>query len=795
MPTARSLAVAVACAVHINTALAQTGNAPAATPAQPSPASLPAPGDGSSAPPDTPFQRLLVPLTVNGTAREPITALINDEELWTTVSDLENVGLLPGSIDNRLLRNFRGQRYVRLLDLDNLLTHRFDQAELTLIIDLKADAMRVNAIGFADNRPQYRRAVSYAPSVYVNYSLAGGDEGQPSLALEANGSLRGHSLQSLFIRDSNGRAYRSATSLSLNDEPNRRQLVLGDSLWAGTGLLGSVPMGGITFQSFFGFEPGFISTPSLDLRGYAATPSTVDVLVNGTLVGQRQLPAGPFELGSIVAQTGRNDVTAVVRDAFGRETRLNGNSLYGSPVLLTPGLSSYSVSAGRLRQDRVGQSPAYNEPAMMAQMFTGITKSLTVGVGAQASRQVQAVSGQFATTSTWGEIGTQLGHSRSDAGNGLALAMSYRLSSPTWGIGAAFARRQRSFADLASPLVNTDRVLQSSEFSLGRRLFAVDFGLRLTSTTSAMSQPLRRLSLTATRRWSERLFTILELARSTGQLADTSVFLLASYSLEAARTISLASSRASGQSATTLEFAQTPQEALDTGYRLSNAWASDGSQRQFAQVTRGTTFGDFQLQASRADGRMQHTWRAAGAVALIDGVAAVSTPIQDAFALVRVPNSPKVPVRVEGRFAGETNQDGVLLVPNIGSYSRQRVNIDTEALPLDYEVGEVERRINPPLRGGEIVQFDVKVYRASTGQLLDATGKPVASGIIVLSDGRRISTGTLGDFVVEGEPPQGLAKVERPTQPAAACSVRFAPLPAGAALASVQRLGELRCEP
>lgn len=794
MATARSFAVALTCAVHITTAVAQTTGLPPAL-ASPQPASTALTARDAGPPTDAQFQRLLVPLTANGTAREPITALINGSDIWTTVSDLENVGLLPGSIDNKLLRSFRGQRYVRLLDIESLLAHRFDPAELTLSIDLKADAMSVNAIGFSDNRPQYQRPASYAPSAYLNYSIAGGDEGRPSLALEANASLEGHTLQSLFIRDSNGRAYRSATALSLNDEPNKRQLVLGDSLWTGTGLLGSVPIGGLTFQSFFGYEPGFISTPSLDLRGYAATPSTVDVLVNGTLVGQRQLPAGPFELGSIVAQTGRNDVTAVVRDAFGRETSINGNSLYGSPVLLRPGLSSYSVSAGRLRQDRVGQSPGYNDTAVLAQVFTGINNSLTVGAGAQASRRLKAVSGQFAATSAWGELGTQLAHSRSDAGNGVALAMSYRLSTPGFGLGAAFARRQRSFADLASPLLNTDRILQSSEFSLGKRLFAVDFGLRLTSTSSVMSQPLRRLSLTATRRWGERLFTILELARTTGQFPDTSIFLLASYSLDAGRSISLASSRTAGQRATTLEFAQTPQEALDTGYRLSNAWAADGSQRQFAQVTRGTSFGDFQLQASRADGRIQKSWRAAGAVALIDGVAAVSTPIQDAFALVRVPDSPQVPVRVEGRFAGQTNDKGLLLVPNIGSYSRQRVNIDTEALPLDYEVGEVEKRISPPLRGGEVVTFDVKVYRASTGQLLDAAGKPVASAVMILADGRRVSTGTLGDFVIEGEPPQGLARVERPTQAAGGCQVRFAPLPSGAPRPSVQRLGELRCIP
>jgi outer membrane usher protein len=732
-------------------------------------------------------------LNVNGTAREPIVALIKGIDIWMSVADLESVGLLPGRISPDLIRMLRGSPYVRLADTPALLTHTFDPADLTLTVDLKADAMRVNSIGFADAKPPAQPASSYTSSAYVNYALAGTDQGRPSLSLEATGSMRGHTLQGLFTRDSEGRSYRGAVSLSINDEPTKRQLILGDSLWTGTGLLGSVPIGGMTLQSFFGFEPGFISTPTLDVRGYAATPSTVDVLVNGTLVGQRQIPAGPFELGSILAQAGQNNVSAVVRDAFGRETTISGNSLYGSPVLLRPGLSTFSVSVGRLRQDRAGQGPAYAEPVLMAQVSLGVANSVTAGAGAQASRDLQAISGQLATTGDWGELATQLARSHSATGDGVALALSYRLSAPVWGLGAAFAKRQRNFAELSSPTLLADRVLQSGELSIGRRFFTVDWGLRLTATSNALSQSTRRLSLTATRRWNERLFTVLELTRSAGQFADTSLFLLASYALDASTTVSLAASRASGQSSRTLELSQSPQQARSMGYRLSNTWATDGSQRQFAQVSRDTRLGDFQLQASHAAGQSQYSWRAAGALALIDGVAAATTPIRDAFALVRVPSAPQVPVLVEGRFVGQTNDNGALLVPALGSYSRQRISIDTEALPLDYEVGEVERRVSPPLRGGEVVKFDVKVYRASTGRLLEPGGKPIASAVIVLGDGRRVSTGTVGDFVVEGDPPQGEAKVERPGQSANPCRVRFAVLPGRPA--TVQRLGELRCEP
>lgn len=742
--------------------------------------------------PDASMQPLVVPLTVNGTAREPVVVLVQGDDIWMATSELEAAGLLPGRIPQGLTRTLRGAPHVRLQDATGLLAHRFDQALLTLDINLQPDAMAVNAVDIGASGQIARGGGSRASSAYLNYSFSGTQGSAPSLFVEGVGSMGGHTFQAYITRDSEGRTFRGPVSLLFNSEDSRRQLVAGDALWNGTGLLGSVPVGGLTWQSYFGFDPAFVTTPTLDLRGYAATPSTVDVLVNGTLVGQRQIPAGPFELGNIVAQAGSNNVTAVVRDAFGRETRFSGGSFYGSPVLLRPGLTSYAVSIGRLRQDRAAQGPSYGDQVFLAQAARGFDRDVTAGIAVQASRQFKAVAGQVAATSDWGEFGVELAHSRTSGTDGLALQMSYRLSTPVWGIGAAVTRRQRGFSDLGAATYLAGRTLRSDELSIGRRYLGIDWSFRLTAAEAAGSTVTRRISLAASRRFGDRLTTILELARSTGALPDTSIFLLASWSLESGQVLSLASTRASGRMSTTIDVARVPQEALSTGYRLSSAWAADGSRRQFAQVTRDTTFGDYEVQASHSSGQTQLGWRASGAVLAIGGQAFAVPPIRDSFALVRVPGAPLVPVHVEGRFAGKTNGRGELIVPDIGAYSRQRVTIDTNGLPLDYEVGSVERRVSPPLRGGEIVEFEVKLYRAVTGRVVDANGKAAGSSIIVLGDGRRIATGTSGDFVVDGDPPRGEARVERSGQ-AAACRIRFPVLAKDTE--PVLRLGELRCTP
>ncbi|RYY64209.1 MAG: hypothetical protein EOO24_56545, partial [Comamonadaceae bacterium] len=317
--------------------------------------------------------------------------------------------------------------------------------------------------------------------------------------LEGVGSLGGNTLLGYLTRDAQGRASRGPVTLLLNDESRFRQTLVGDALWSGSGLLGAVPVGGITWQSNYAFNPGLVTTPTLDLRGVAATPSTVDVLVNGALLARRQVPAGPFELGNIVAQAGSNNVTAVVRDAFGRETQLGSSGFYGSPLLLQPGLTTYSVSAGRLREDRAGMDPAYRSAALLGQALHGITANFSAGVAAQAAGSTKVVAAQAATTNVAGEFAGQLAHGRDAQSAGLALALSYRLSRSTWSLSLATVRRQREFRELAfSPFGG--QVLRSDDLALGRNLLGVDWSLRLATRYSAAGDHLRRVGLSASRR-------------------------------------------------------------------------------------------------------------------------------------------------------------------------------------------------------------------------------------------------------------------------------------------------------
>lgn len=742
----------------------------------------------------TALQRLVLPLVTNGTPRDPVSAWIGDDALWLKVDDLIRGGLLEGKIPADRIRLIRGQPHARLQDLTDLLEFRFNEAELSLTVDLRPPAMTLNRVD--ERQASSGAAVRPADvtSAHLNYSLLGGSGTAPSLLTEWAASYHGHALLAQWTRDAQGRNFRGPVSLSINQPDDKRQWVVGDTSWPGTTLLPGVMLGGVSVRRFYDFEPGLVTTPTMGLRGFAVTPSTVEIQVNGTVVSQRSVPAGPFELSGILAQAGSNEVVAVVRDAFGRETRLSGDALYGSPLLLQPGLTTYALAWGRRQVVGIDPSPTYGETVAMAQFSTGLQSWLTAGGALQVMPGYRAAAVDLAATGQLGEWSGQVAASHSRDGSGLALALSYRLSTPQWSLQASTLRRQRRFAELGAQDVNPMRLLEQTELSLGRRLAGVDWALRFSQRTTHAAATNRRWSLSAGRRWSSRLNTQLEWSHQSGTVNESALSVMASYTLDPEHSGTLLARRDGGHWSGAMDITRTPQEAFRTAYRLSSGWSDTGSSRQSAVVTRDTRLAQLELQASQDAGRTQGAWRVSGAVAVVDGTTGLIPPVRDALALVNVPGAPQVPVRIEGREVGQTDERGLLLVPGLSSYSRQRVSIDTEALPLAFEVGDVEQRVSAPLRGAAVARFEVKVYRATSGRILDPEGKPFVNAVLVLSDGRRIPTGTAGDFVVDGEAPAGTARVERPGASHSGCTVRF-PAPTPNTPPGFVRWGALPCTP
>src|SRR4029453_905562 len=134
----------------------------------------------------------------------------------------------------------------------------------------------------------------------------------------------------------------------------------------------------------------------------------------------------------------------------------------------------------------------------------------------------------------------------------------------------------------------------------------------------------------------------------------------------------------------------------------------------------------------------------AGSIGAVGGSLFAGRPIQDSFALIRVPGLRDLPVYANGWYAGKTDASGEVLATNIASYYDNFIAFGTGNLPLDFVFASSEKVISPPLRSGTLVTFAVKKNHAIFGALVE-----LREGKMLPLEFREIRL-TRGDAVIEG---------------------------------------------
>jgi outer membrane usher protein len=109
----------------------------------------------------------------------------------------------------------------------------------------------------------------------------------------------------------------------------------------------------------------------------------------------------------------------------------------------------------------------------------------------------------------------------------------------------------------------------------------------------------------------------------------------------------------------------------------------------------------------------------AGGVVAIGGEVLLTRPVDDGFALVRVPRSRGVRVMANHDVAGRTSGRGTVFVPDMRSYLANVISINPDDLPVDVRLGPVEQSIAVPYLGGTVVTFQADVIRAFMSMYTD----------------------------------------------------------------------------
>ena len=145
----------------------------------------------------------------------------------------------------------------------------------------------------------------------------------------------------------------------------------------------------------------------------------------------------------------------------------------------------------------------------------------------------------------------------------------------------------------------------------------------------------------------------------------------------------------------------------------------------------------------------------AGSIVAIGGEVLLSRPVDDGFALVKVPESRGVRVLANNQLAGRTGRRGSLFVPDLRSYLSSPIGIVQDDLPIEVKLGAMSQDIAVPYRGGAVVVFEANVIRALTGRL-DVAGKAPEYGTLSVTVGATEFSSPLnanGEFYFEDLPP------------------------------------------
>jgi outer membrane usher protein len=145
----------------------------------------------------------------------------------------------------------------------------------------------------------------------------------------------------------------------------------------------------------------------------------------------------------------------------------------------------------------------------------------------------------------------------------------------------------------------------------------------------------------------------------------------------------------------------------------------------------------------------------AGSIVAIGGEVLLSRPVDDGFALVKVPNSRGVRVLANNQLSGRTGRRGSLFVPDLRSYLSNPIGIVQDDLPVEVKLGAISQDIAVPYRGGAVVVFEADIIRALTGRL-DTGGKAPEYGTLSVTVGATEFSSPLnasGEFYFEDLPP------------------------------------------
>jgi outer membrane usher protein len=618
------------------------------------------------------------------------------------------------------------------------LEYRVDRARLILALIVPPGGF--DAASYSLRAAQQAPPDPSAPGVYVNYSLSatrqqsgGNSLGGTVEAVVFTGA--GSLVAGAAIRHGHHatEAVRTDTYWRKDWPAEMKTLVLGDTVGSDGGWSRPVRFGGVRYGRDFALSPGFITYPLPSIAGAAALPSTVDVLVNRQRQSSADVKAGAFDLTNVPVVSGAGEINLVVRDLRGVETVLT-QGYYMSPLLLAAGLSDFSAEAGALRRNYGNSRLGEYGPGFAAGSYRyGLTSGLTVSGRAELQRTRQAAGVE--ATAVLDTIAVARGAaawSRSDDGGASRNGVRWLAALERVSQGGGGVLQWEHFSD------GFVQFGAGTGESRPRDRLQANVGVSLGGGKSAGLSYIRQTS------WNRERFTLaganfgialpgnLHLSAYIAQQMDGSSALSGGVNLivptgNQATVVASSSRDRKGEVVNSVQMGQVAPPSQGWGW---NARASNlDSQRAQAGATYNSNYGRLSADVSVGADDNALRFGAEGSVGWFEGLPFATRRIdQGAFAVVKVGDVEGVPIMRSNQVVAVTDSRGMALVPGLLPYQTNFLSVDPDQLPLDVNIGSVQRVTVPYARSGVLLDFPIRRARNVLATLVQPDGAPVPPG-------------------------------------------------------------------
>jgi len=220
----------------------------------------------------------------------------------------------------------------------------------------------------------------------------------------------------------------------------------------------------------------------------------------------------------------------------------------------------------------------------------------------------------------------------------------------------------------------------------------------------------------------------------------------------------VATERERGVSRTVVDVQRALPYGTGYGYHVQTA-AGGASADLDAEMRAQSSFGRFAARQMVVDGQSAALFDASGALVVIGGGVHATRPVQDGFALVRVPGVRDVRAYVSNQEVGRTGRRGDVVVPGLLPYYGNRLSIADSDVPIDRDLQRNEMVLATPYRGGALALFPAPRPWRVSGRVVLLRGAELvipANGALTVSTGGgaiESGLGSDGAYYFEGLSP------------------------------------------